>query len=62
MSRTGHCRAVGIGRLFEPGAFVEQSPESDGPLITVGVDVVGTHLVDDEHDQKSGLEGRLLFG
>ena len=55
--RTGDGRAVRIGRFPEPGAVVEESSQSGGPLITVGLNVVGTHLVDDEHDQERGSRG-----
>ena len=57
VARAGDGVGVGVERLLEPGARVDQAAQAARPLVPVLQHVVGAHLVDDEHDDERRLCG-----
>jgi hypothetical protein len=62
MAGACQCVEVRIARVVEDGAFSEQGAESTLPMARKRLQVVGAHLVHDEHDNESWCALRLNTG
>ena len=51
MTGAGNGRQIRVGRVLEPGTVIDEAAKTGVPLLTVGLEVVGAHLVDSEYDQ-----------